>query len=149
MIRAVSSETHVEGYFPHGRKQQVFEFWSHAQSLFPLSLGPWRYKEKMATPEQKAFCVLQIGKCESVFSLQRAFRRQLQSDPPSANRIMRWYQQFQTTECLCTGKSAGRPRVSEETVELVRQSFLCSLKKSSRHACRELEMSTMSVWRAL
>jgi hypothetical protein len=52
----------------------------------PLSLGPWRYKEKMATPEQKAFCVLQFAKHESV---QRAFRQQFQSDPQSYSSIRR------------------------------------------------------------
>jgi hypothetical protein len=38
----------------------------------------------MATPEQKAFCVLQFAKHESVVSVQRAFRRQFQSDLPTA-----------------------------------------------------------------
>jgi hypothetical protein len=50
-------------------------------------------QKKMATPEQKAFCVLQFAKYESVVSVQRAFRRQFQSDSPSANGIRRWYQQ--------------------------------------------------------
>jgi hypothetical protein len=36
----------------------------------PFSFGPWHYKEKMATPEQKAFCVLQFAKHESVVSVQ-------------------------------------------------------------------------------
>jgi hypothetical protein len=89
--------------------------------------------------------VLQIAKHESVVSLQRAFRRQFRSDPPSANSNRRWYQQFQTTGCLCKRKSAGRPRVSEKSVERVRQSFLRSPKKSVRHASRELEMSIMTV----
>jgi hypothetical protein len=35
----------------------------------------------MATPEQKAFCVLQFVKHESVVSVQRAFRRQFNSEP--------------------------------------------------------------------
>jgi len=43
--------------------------------------------------------------------------------PPSPNSISLWYQQFQTTGCFCKGKSAGRPRVSEEIMERVRQSF--------------------------
>ena len=77
----------------------------------------------MATAERKAFCLLQFVKHESVVSVQRAFRRQFDSDPPSANSIRRWHQQFQTTGCLCKGKSAGRTRVSEESVERVRQSF--------------------------
>jgi hypothetical protein len=58
----------------------------------------------MATLEQKVFCVLQFVKHESVVSVQRAFRRQFNSDPPSANSIRRWYQQFQTTGLLCKGK---------------------------------------------
>jgi hypothetical protein len=71
------------------------------------------------------------------------------SDPPSANSIKCWYQQFQTKGCLCKGKSAGRPCVSEESVEQVKQSFLHSLEKSVRHATHELEMLTMTVWRVL
>jgi hypothetical protein len=38
-------------------------------------------------------------------------------------------------------------RVSEESVERVRLSLLRSPKKSVRHASRELEMPTMTVWR--
>jgi len=120
--------------FPHGTKQQVFEFCAHAQSHPPLlSLGLWRNKAIMATPEQ-AFCVLQFVRHESVVSVQRAFRWQFNSDPPSPNSLRRWYQQFQTTGCLCKGKSVGRPRVSEESMERVRQSFLRSPKK--RNICR-------------
>jgi hypothetical protein len=73
----------------------------------------------MATPEQKVFCVLQFVKHESVVSVQQAFRLQFNSDPSSPNSIRLWYQQFQTAGCLCKGKSAGRPRVAEESVERV------------------------------
>jgi hypothetical protein len=41
----------------------------------------------MATPEQKVFHVLQFVKHESVVSVQQAFWRQLNSDPPSSNSI--------------------------------------------------------------
>ena len=61
-----------------------------------FSLGLWRNKTIMATPGQRAFCVLQIVKHESVVSVQRAFRRQFNRDPPSPDSIRRWYQQFQT-----------------------------------------------------
>jgi hypothetical protein len=86
--------------------------------------------------------VLQFAKYESVVSLQRAFRRQFQIDPPSANSIRRWYQQFQTTGFLCKGKSAGRPRVSEERV---RESFLRSPKICVCHASHELEVPSTTV----
>jgi len=94
-----------------------------------FSHGLWRNRAIMATPEQKAFCVLRFVKHESVVSVQRAFRWQFNSDPPSPNSIRRWYQQFQTTGCLCKGKSAGQPRVSEESVERVRK---------KRNICRHL-----------
>lgn len=99
-------------------------------------------QRKMATPEQKAFCVLQFAKQDSVVSFQRPSRRQLQSDPPSADSFRLWYQQFQSTGCLSKGKSAGLPRVTEESVERGRQSFLRSPKKSVLRASREFEMST-------
>jgi hypothetical protein len=143
---------HSEVYVSHMERNSSYSSFDRMRNPTPPlqpSLGPWRYKEKMATPEQKAFCVLQFAKHESVASVLRAFRRQFQSDPQSANSIRRWYQQFQTAGCLYKGKSAGYPRVSEESVERVRQSFLCSPKKSVRHASRELETSSMTVWRVL
>ena len=103
----------------------------------------------MATTEQKAFCVLQFVKHESVVSVQRAFWLQFNSDPPSPTSIKHWHQQFQTAGCLRKEASAGRPCVSEESMEGVRQSFYCSPKKSVCCACLELEMSSMTVWRVL
>jgi hypothetical protein len=102
-----------------------------------FSLGLWRNKAIMATPEQKAFCVLQFVNQDSVVSIQRAFRRQFNSDSPSPNSIRRWYEQFQTKGCLYKGKkSVGRSRVSEESVERVRQAFHRSPKK--RNICRHV-----------
>jgi len=45
------------------------------------SLGLWRNKAIMATLEQKAFCVLQFAKHESVVSVQRILWRQFNGDP--------------------------------------------------------------------
>ncbi|PSN46556.1 hypothetical protein C0J52_19699 [Blattella germanica] len=69
---------------------------------------------KMATPQQKEFCVLKFESCKSVITVQRAFRRQFNCDPPNANNIRRWHNQLATTGCLCKGNSVGRPRVSGE-----------------------------------
>lgn len=101
--------------------------------LPPLSLShsPWRCKNKMATPEQKTFCVLLFAKHELVVSLQRTFRQQFQSDSPSANSTRHWYQLFQTKGCLCKRKSARRPHAPEESVERARQPSL----RSPRNLC--------------
>lgn len=103
----------------------------------------------MATSEQKAFCVLQFAKTESVVTVQRAFRIKFGCDPPSDNNIRRWFHQFEDTGCLCKRKSTGRPRVSEEDVERVRESFTRSPKKSVRKAGRELEIAKSTVWKVL
>ncbi|PSN47453.1 hypothetical protein C0J52_01935 [Blattella germanica] len=55
----------------------------------------------MATPQQKAFCVLKFESCKSVITVQRVFRRQFNCDPPNANIIRRWHNLLATTGCLC------------------------------------------------
>ena len=104
---------------------------------------------KMATPEQKAFCVLQFERCKSVLTVQRAFLWQFNRDPHNANNIRRWHKQFVTTGCLCKGKSVGRPRTPEENVQRVRESSLQSANKSVRKTSRELGMPMMTVWKVL
>ncbi|PSN49713.1 hypothetical protein C0J52_16348, partial [Blattella germanica] len=54
-----------------------------------------------------------------------------------------------TTGCLCKGKIVGRPRVSEENVQRVRDAFVRSPKKSVRKDSRELAMPVMTVWKVL
>lgn len=103
----------------------------------------------MASAQQKAFCVIRFARCESVISVQREFRTTYGVDPPTAQSIRRWYKQFSDTGCLCKGKSSGRPRVSNEDVERIRQSFTRSPQKSTRRAGRELNIPSTSVWRVL
>ncbi|PSN56266.1 hypothetical protein C0J52_00389, partial [Blattella germanica] len=82
-----------------------------------------------------------------VITVQRAFRRQINCDPPIANNIRRWHNQPATTGCK--GKSVGRPRVSEENVQRVRDAFVRNPKKSVRKDSSELAMPVMTVWKVL
>ena len=133
-------KTHAEVSFRMERNSRCSCFLLMRNPTPLFSLGVWRYTAITATPEQEAFCVLQFVRHQSIVSVQRAFRPQFKTNLPSPNRIRRWYQQFQTTGYLCKGKSAGRPRVSEEGVERVSQSFLRSPKKSVRRASHKTEM---------
>ena len=92
---------------------------------------------KMATREQKAFCMLQFAKTESVIRVQHAFCIKFHCNPPSDNNIHRWYHQFEDTGCLCKEKSSRRPSMIEECVERVNDAFTRSPKKSVRRASRE------------
>jgi hypothetical protein len=109
MIGAASSD-HIG--FGNARRS-MFSIWNETASIQVLiactmpspSLSPSvTLQKKMATPELKAFCVLQFVKHESVVSVQRAFRGQFQRDPPSANSIRRWYQQFRAMGCFVKGE---------------------------------------------
>jgi len=81
--------------------------------------------------------------------VHRAFRLRFNIQPPTKNSICRWNHQFEQTGCLFKGKSSGRPRVSEENVRRIQDSFERSPRKSTRRAIRELGMPQPTVWRVL
>ncbi|PNF29624.1 hypothetical protein B7P43_G16676 [Cryptotermes secundus] len=98
----------------------------------------------MASPQQKAFCVLEFAKTNSVFTVQR-----FGIDLPCPKNIRRWFRQFQESGCLCKGKSPGQLRVSEEQVVRIHAAFERSLRKSTNRASRELAIPQSTVWHVL
>ncbi|GFX92017.1 hypothetical protein TNCV_5004811 [Trichonephila clavipes] len=63
-----------------------------------------------------------------------------EKETPTNRSILQWLHQFKKTNSLCKKKSSGRPSVSEEVVETVRQSFIRSPRECTRVAARELEI---------
>jgi hypothetical protein len=61
---------------------------------------------------------------------------------------LKWSSKFIHRRCICDHRKghSGRPSVSEKVVDHVRESFLCSPKKSMHIASRELQVphSTIS-----
>jgi len=100
----------------------------------------------MATMQHKIFCVREFIKTESATAVQRAIRLRFNIQPPTRKSICRWNQQFEQTGCLCKGKSSGRPRVSEENVRRIQESFERIPRKSTRRASRELGIPQPTVW---
>jgi len=100
-----------------------------------------------ANGSEKAFCVLKFHDCRSVTIVQRQFRIKFGKPPPFDNSIRRWYAQFQETGCVCKTKSTGRPSVTEEQVEQVRQAFLQRPRKSIVRGSREMGITQPTVWR--
>ncbi|PSN49705.1 hypothetical protein C0J52_05333 [Blattella germanica] len=94
---------------------------------------------KMATPQQKEFCVLKFESCKSC---NVRFVGSLIVIPPMLTTSVDGI----TTGCLCKGKSV---RVSEDNVQRVRDAFVRSPKKSVRKASRELAIPVMTVWKVL
>jgi len=99
--------------------------------------------------QHKIFCVREFIKTQSATAVQRAFRLRFNIQPPTRKIICRWNYQFEQIGCLCKGKSSGRPRVSEENVRGIQESFERSPRKSTRRASRELGIPEPTVWRVL
>lgn len=104
---------------------------------------------EMATVQHKVFCVLEFAKSESQVTVQRAFRLKFGIKPPTRKSISRWFTQFQQTGSVCKGKSPGRPRVSEDDVLRIEDSFVRSPRKSTNRASRELGIPQPTVWKVL
>jgi len=82
---------------------------------------------------EKAFCVLELAKTNSVTLVQRHFRRRYGKPPPTRQSIYEWSKKFQETGLFMQGyKLWETTPVSEETVERVRETFT----RSSPHICR-------------
>jgi len=103
----------------------------------------------MTTMQRKIFCVREFIKTASATAVQRAFRLRFDIQPPMRKSICRWNHQFEQIGCLCKDKSSGRPRVSEENVRRIEESFELSLRKSTRRASRELGIPQSTVWHVL
>ena len=106
-------------------------------------------ESKMATMQYKIFCVREFIKTESATAVKRVFRLRFNIQPLMRKSICRWNHQFEQIGCLCKGKSSGRPRVSEENVRRIQESFERRPRKSTRRASRELGIPQPTVWRVL
>jgi len=136
---------------PH-LKQNVLGFQmstlERSPSVQPCSSVSWEQNSYYAA-QDFFFCVREFIKTESATAVQRAFRLHFNMQPPTRKSICRWNHQFEQIGCLCKGKSSGRPRVSEENVRGIQESFERSPRKSTRRASRELGIPQPTVWRML
>jgi hypothetical protein len=98
----------------------------------------------MESQQKKAICVLHFEVSRSIITVQREFLARFKKDASQKNNVTRWYRQFVETECLCKGRSLGRPRVSYDNIEKVLEAFQRNPRKPVAGASRELGMSKMT-----
>jgi len=79
----------------------------------------------------KAQCVEWFIETKSDVVVQRRFRTRYNRNPPSRPTIRAWYYKFMNTGSLNHKRGNGRPRVSDEDVRRVQQSFVNDPKKST------------------
>ncbi|GFU38479.1 uncharacterized protein TNCV_2434251 [Trichonephila clavipes] len=73
--------------------------------LNKIAISNQRASREMTTSKQKVLCVLRFARTVSTITVQRAFRFKFSCQPPNENNILREYHQFETTSCLCKGKT--------------------------------------------
>jgi len=112
----------------------------------PCSSVSWEQNGYYAAQD---FFVREFIKTESPTAVHRAFRLRFKIQPPTRKSTCRWNRQFEQIGCLFKGKSSGRPRVSEENVRRIQESFERSPSKSTRRVSTELGISQPTVWRVL
>ena len=117
----------------------------HSPSAQPCSSVSWEQNGYYAAQD---FLHLWV-QTESVTAVQRAFRFRFNSQPPMRKSICHWNHQFEQIGCLCKGKSSGRPRVWEENVRQIQESFDRSPRKSICRVSRELGIPQPTVWLVL
>jgi hypothetical protein len=99
-----------------------------SSSLLMLTAGQrdqfprWRRSRRLS--------VLRFEVSRSVITVQHEFRARFRNEAPHKNNVTRWYRQFADTWC----RSTGRPRVSDDNIERVRQEFQRSPCKSVARA---------------
>jgi hypothetical protein len=71
----------------------------------------------MATQVEKAKCGVWFIQIRFAITVQRLHRNTYRKLTPTRKSIYAWRKQFVETDCLCKGKSPGRPRLADCTVE--------------------------------
>ena len=104
---------------------------------------------KMATPQEKAQSVSWFIETKSDVQTLRKYRSKYKKDPPSRSSIRRWHKNFLERESILDAVTNGRPRISGENIELVRQAFGRFPMKSIRTATTKLQLPPATVHKVL
>jgi len=81
--------------------------------------------------------------------VQRKFRNEYGWPPPDVKSVKAWYAKFVETSSVGDLNRSGRPSVSDETVDAVREAFQRSPGNSTRRASNELRVPQSTVVKIL
>ena len=103
----------------------------------------------MTTPQEKAQCVSWFIETKSDIQTQRNFTIKYAKQAPARQSIRNWHKQFMETGTLLHKPRSGRPTISEEGIERIRQSFSRSPTKSIRTASVQLQVPRSTIHKVL
>jgi hypothetical protein len=108
--------------------------------------------DKMAAlPTERSWSMLEFGRSNSVVAVQWAFWQQFGRCGSPVSSIWRRYEQFRDRGCICHQQKgrAGKPSITEETVERMCESFVRSPRKCVSRASRELQVPESAMRKVL
>jgi hypothetical protein len=94
----------------------------------------------ISTPQELVQCVLWLAELQSFMAVQRHFRTQYGRHPPTRKNFWFWDNKLKTTGSLLCVKSPGKTLISEENVNLIRETFQRSPHKSIYAANLQLQI---------
>jgi hypothetical protein len=99
--------------------------------------------------KEKAQCVLWYHETKSQVTVQRKFKNEYGRPPPDVKSIKAWYSKFVETGSVGDLSRNGRPSVSDDIVDAVREAFQRSPDKSRRRVSNELRVPQRTVVKTL
>ena len=134
--------------------EQILQLCAHSSDTQYSSLDeqggiPFQGSKMPFTAQEKAQILQYYHQTGSVRITQRWVRRTMQRNPPHATDIARWQRNFRETGNLGHRRGNGRPRITAERVEEVRQMFQENPRLDIRSASATLNISRSSVQRIL
>jgi len=97
----------------------------------------------MFADKEKAQYVLCFAATNSLARVQCKFRNEFRRKPPHVKNIHLSFEQVKEVGSVCKRKSSGRPAVTEENIERVRQSFIRRTSESiSRRSLRNSKFNS-------
>jgi hypothetical protein len=103
----------------------------------------------MASPQERAQCVVWFSETKSPITVQRNNRHVFGKDPPNKKTIKAWYDKFLAAGSVLRQSGSGKKHKSDETVEHVMEAFHRSPTKSIRRASLELNIPRSTVHKVL
>ena len=103
----------------------------------------------MASMKEKTQCVLWYYVTKSPVTVQRKFRNGYGRPPPDVKSIRAWYSKFVETGSFGGINRSGRPCVTDETFDAVREALQRSPGKSTRRVSNELRVPQSTVVKIL
>ena len=123
--------------------QEIFNFPARHQRAVKCKM--------VLTSQQRSWCVSEFHKTHSVVTVQRAFKRKFNVDPPTNKSILKWHRNFIEEGCNCYQRKghSRRPSVSDQVIDRIRESFFLSPRKSMCRASQELKVLQSTVSKIL